>query len=474
MSGATVRSPVLAFILTFALLILNGVLSYHNTLAVADRERRVAQTQETLDVLHSILSTLAHAEAGQRGYLITGQPRYLQPYHDGRAETETEFERLQALTVGSSRIQQRLPTLKQLILSRFHTMEQAIAVRDSEGFEAAQRLVGTDQGEAQVDAIRQIIAAMKEVEDDHLQHRAARSHATTQMALGVVSATTALGVAFVGLCFYLVHRDSRRRQEVESELRQANQNLELADQRKNEFLAILAHELRNPLASLLTALHLQRAAGSSVIQQTNSLMERQVRNMSRFIDDLLDVSRISQGKLQLRKELLDLVSAVAGGVEIVRPFLAERRQQLIVSLPHEPVWVQADPARIAQIVTNLLTNAAKYTDEAGQVWLTVQRRRSEAILSVRDTGVGIPAEMLPKVFDLFMQAERTLDHAHGGLGIGLNLVRRLVELHDGRVEARSGGVGKGSEFIVHLPALPEKGVGEPSNGYHDSRPLRFT
>ncbi len=228
-----------------------------------------------------------------------------------------------------------------------------------------------------------------------------------------------------------------------------------ADRQKNEFLAMLAHELRNPLAPIRNAVQVLQADGASPEQQgwARGVIARQVQQMVRMVDDLLDVSRITRGKIALRTEPLDLASVVADAVESSRPLIQARRHELSVAVPPEPVRVEGDPARLAQVAANLLNNAAKYTEEGGHIWLSVERDGGEAVVRVRDNGVGIPAEMLPSVFEPFTQVDRSLDRSQGGLGIGLTLVRRLMELHGGRAEARSDGPGKGSEFTVRLPAL---------------------
>ena len=240
-----------------------------------------------------------------------------------------------------------------------------------------------------------------------------------------------------------------------------------ADRHKDEFLAMLAHELRNPLAPLMNALHLLRPGGleGAEAEQVRDVAERQVRHLTRLVDDLLDVSRISTGKVQLRKERLDLNAAVARAVDSARLLIESRRHELTVHTPPEPIPLEADAARLEQVLANLLNNAAKYTEPGGRIVLEAGREGGEAFVRVRDTGIGIAPELLPRVFDLFTQAERSLDRSQGGLGIGLTLVRRLVELHDGSVAVSSDGVGRGSEFVVRFPAAPPAD-GDARNGDH--------
>ena len=239
------------------------------------------------------------------------------------------------------------------------------------------------------------------------------------------------------------------------ELRQYAAELSEADRRKNEFLAMLSHELRNPLSAIFNALHVLRLHDTKnpIQQKAKSVIERQVGQLAHLIDDLLEVSRVITGRIQLHQERLEMRSIVERAIESARPLIDRRKHELSLSLPAEPIWLQGDPTRLEQVVVNLLNNAAKYTDEGGQIWLTAQQEGGEVVLFVRDTGVGIAPELLPRIFDLFTQADRTLDRSQGGLGIGLSLVQKLVELHGGTVEAHSVGLGQGSEFIVRLPAL---------------------
>jgi PAS domain S-box-containing protein len=233
----------------------------------------------------------------------------------------------------------------------------------------------------------------------------------------------------------------------------AEEALREASRRKDEFLAILAHELRNPLAPIQNSLHVLRmkdpgnAAGSRMIQ----MMERQVNHMVRLVDDLMEVSRVTRGKITLRKELVELESVLRSAMETSRPLIEAAHHDLVLLVSSEPCLVEGDTVRLAQVFSNLLNNSAKYTDNGGQIRVTVRRERDHVTVSVRDNGAGIPAEILPRVFDLFTQAERSIGRAQGGLGIGLTLVKTLVEMHGGTVHVHSEGYGKGSEFIVSLP-----------------------
>jgi PAS domain S-box-containing protein len=249
-------------------------------------------------------------------------------------------------------------------------------------------------------------------------------------------------------------RDVTERKALEGRLRDQAEQLRQADRRKDDFLATLAHELRNPLAPLRNGLEVMKLArgNAEAVEQARGIMERQLAQMVRLIDDLLDVSRITRGKLELRKEPVELASVVHSAVEAGRPLIEASGHRLAVMLPPEPVHLEADPVRLAQVFANLLTNAAKYTDGGGHIRLTAERRGGEVIVSVQDNGIGIAAEHLPRLFEMFSQVAPALERSQGGLGIGLSLVKGLVGMHGGTVEVRSDGPGRGSEFIVCLPA----------------------
>ncbi len=236
-----------------------------------------------------------------------------------------------------------------------------------------------------------------------------------------------------------------------------------ADRRKDEFLATLAHELRNPLAPVRNGLQLLRRAegNGELIEQSRTIMERQVSQMVRLVDDLLDVGRITRGKLELRREQVELAAVVKSAVETSRPLIEQMGHELTITLPPQPVYLDADPVRLSQVYLNLLNNAAKYTEPGGHIWLTAERQDSDAVVTVKDTGVGIPAEKLPHVFDIFTQVDQSLERSQGGLGLGLTLVKRLTEMHGGSVEAKSGGPGTGSTFTVRLPVAPGPAAAEP-------------
>ena len=243
-----------------------------------------------------------------------------------------------------------------------------------------------------------------------------------------------------------------------SELQRRAEELAEVDRRKDQFLAMLAHELRNPLAPIVNALEIMRLREEPdpVYVRARSAMERQVRHMVHLVDDLLDVSRISTGKVPLRQEPVLLADIVQQAVETSRPLITKRNHALTIDLPRQAVRLFADRTRLSQVISNLLNNAAKYTDPGGRITLSCERDGDDVVIRVRDTGIGISVELLPRVFDLFVQADRAADRALGGLGIGLTVAQRLVQMHGGSITARSKGLGQGSEFMVRLPGLPSE------------------
>ena len=245
-----------------------------------------------------------------------------------------------------------------------------------------------------------------------------------------------------------------------------------ADLRKDEFLATLAHELRNPLAPIRNGLQVLRLSGTEngTVAEARTMMERQLSQMVRLVDDLLDVSRITRNKLDLRRQRVALAAVVQSAVETSRPLIEQLRHTLSLTLPPDPVHIDADPVRLAQVFSNLLNNSAKYTEPGGRIWLAAEVSGHEVAVRVRDTGLGIPAEALPRIFEMFSQVDRNMERAQGGLGIGLTLVRRLVELHGGKVEARSDGPSRGSEFTVRLPLMKEGVIGSHVPTTADGRP----
>jgi PAS domain S-box-containing protein len=261
----------------------------------------------------------------------------------------------------------------------------------------------------------------------------------------------------------LLFTDITARKQADDDLRRLADELAESDRRKTEFLATLAHELRNPLAPLSSGLQVMRLSASdpAAIERTRAMMERQVSHMVHLVDDLLDIARISTGKVDLKKERVELQTIIASAVETSMPLIEAGRHELLVHVPDETMLLDVDLTRVAQVVSNLLNNAAKYTPARGRIGLTVHRDGGFVVIAVSDTGIGIPPSSMPTVFEMFTQVGRNMERAQGGLGIGLSLVRRLVELHGGTVEATSEGVGRGSTFTVRLPLVVDEAAPAP-------------
>jgi signal transduction histidine kinase len=271
--------------------------------------------------------------------------------------------------------------------------------------------------------------------------------------LGVLTFATARGSRAYDEADLRAAEDLAHRTVIAIENADLVRALKESDRRKDEFLAVLSHELRNPLAPIRNAVQILHAKGPPApeLQWARDVIDRQVAQMARLVEDLLDVSRINQGKIELRREPVELASVIRDAVEASRPLVEKWGHDLSVTMPPEPVVLDADPTRLAQVLANLLNNAAKFTPQGGRISLTVEREGGDVVIRVRDNGVGIPADMLSHVFEMFRQVGPSVEGTQGGLGIGLTLVQRLVAIHGGTVEATSEGAGKGSEFIVRLP-----------------------
>ncbi len=271
-------------------------------------------------------------------------------------------------------------------------------------------------------------------------------------------------------------RAEERLREQGERLRELADRLSEADRRKDEFLATLAHELRNPLAPIRTGLEVMKLAKDdpATIEEIRCTMERQTNQLVMLVDDLLDVSRISKGKLELRKCRVKLADVVQSAVEASRPFIVEFNHELTVAIPEQPIFLDADPNRLAQVLSNLLNNSTKYTPEGGRIRLSSEQQGSDVVISVEDNGLGIPSTMLERIFEMFAQIDRPHEKGYTGLGIGLSLVKSLVEMHAGRIEVYSEGTGKGSVFSVRLPILHEPSGEDCAPSHSDGSPQKTT
>jgi PAS domain S-box-containing protein len=557
----------------------NTILAIQSTISLYRSAADVSHTYAVFDALGLVLSSTEDAETGERGFVITGDPEYLEPYHMALGDLPGRVRALDTMTRDNPRQHERIPELRRAIADKLDDMRQTIALRQDEGFAAAERLVTSGHGKATMDGIRSQVRDMVSDEDSLLAERRVGAVRQRDLAITGLVLAGALELLTLAALFYLVRRKVRVREQAAaalnqqkelfritlasigdgvittdadgrvtflnpvaeaitgwqtddaaghpldvvfdvinhdtrervpnpalralrdgvivglanhsvliardgterpiddcaapirgagetivgavlvfrdiSERRQAEQRVREADRRKDEFLAVLAHELRNPLAPLHNALSVVRLSQNdpTTVERVGGIMERQLQQMVRLIDDLLDVSRITSNRLELRRETTDLAAVVHLALETVGPLLRQSGHSLKLIMPPSPLHIDADPTRLAQAFGNLLANAIKYTETGGRVWLTVERSGREAVVTVRDTGIGIPAEMLDTIFDMFTQVDRSLEQARSGLGIGLSLTRRIVEMHGGSVAASSDGPGTGSQFVVRLPLV---------------------
>jgi PAS domain S-box-containing protein len=548
-----------------------------NARRIAGSARQVASTHEAIRALEQVIASVKDAEIGERGYVITGDLRYLDPYIQARDRIRNDLAGVDSLLANDSAQRALLPELRRLVQGRLDQLELTIAVRQTSGIDQARALIMNDEGRVQMVAIRGAIDQMQATERRQLEDRYAAFEESRRIAVGTTLLGGVAALVLVGAVTAMLQRNWRDRaraaravaeqrellrttlasiadaviatdpqgrvtflnsiaesltgwtlaeadgkpvesiiqvQHEETRVAEPNAALEAlrraelvapsgqsllitrdgrevpiddsaapirdargtirgavlvfrditerrrteralrdADHRKDEFLAMLAHELRNPLAPLRNALELVRELSHDPVEleKLRAMMERQLEQLVRLTDDLLDVSRITRGKLVLRQERIDLAGVIHSAVETCAPLITRQGHQLTQELPGEPVYVMGDRARLSQAVYNLLGNACKYMDPGGRIHVRLLRRNGTVEISVADTGVGIGPEMIDHVFEMFTQAERSLERSQGGLGIGLTLVKRIVELHGGSVVARSEGKGKGSQFTVTLP-----------------------
>ncbi len=586
-------APVVAFALTLAVLIGGGVLGYLNARRLIANDRTVAHTDDAIVELALVLSTLQDAETGQRGYLLTGNEDYLQPYEDATTRLPQEMGRIRSLLSDAAQ-QARLAVLEEDVALKLGELARTIALDKTGDRIGALALVRSNSGKSYMDQARAQIAAMQTAEYEDLNRIATeseRSARTTILSIllaaliGSVLLVTVFSLtrrnmrvrqqaadqlaaererlrvtlasigdavlttdsqgritfanpvaesltgwsqpemfgqplenvvhivheqtraraenpverslregAIVGLANHtllirkdgsecpiddsaapildehgdiigsvMVFRDITQRKRIEQQMHQIMIELKEGDSRKDEFLALLGHELRGPLAPLRNGLELlKRAEGNDMLlRQVRDSMERQLEQLVRLVNDLIDINRIARNMIDLRSEPVQLAAVIQQSVEACRPLAESRRQQVSVLLPPEPIEVQADPVRLAQVFGNILHNACKYTEPGGRIEVSAALVGDEAVVQFKDSGVGIPSDRLDSIFEMFTQVDRNLENTQGGLGIGLSLVKRLVEMHGGSVEAFSEGPGRGSEFVIRLPVAHHKARAEP-------------
>ena len=567
----------LGYAFAFALLAINVFVTLGNLRTLSLGLEQQSHAHDVIVGLNDLFAKLRDAETGQRGYLLTNNEEYLDPYLKSVNVVDGSLTHLTTLTQATPQYSQEIADVSNLVEAKLRVLEHTIDLQKSAGSAGAMSLVNTNEGKNLMDRLRvklntlldREIAHRRQVKDNQKQalwrtivtfsvasfvafgllialhflnerntaeqRTAARWYTTTLRSIGdAVIATDAQGrVTFmnptaqaltgwnleeahgkllegvlplvnettgkpvdnpvqkvlrenivVGLANHteLVARDGSRRpiedsaapildngvlkgvvlvfHDVTAERAFQNErdrmlsSLREGDRFKDEFLAMLAHELRNPLGAILNAVTVtSRTELRENVEWSMDVISRQVGHLTRLIDDLLDVARISRGKIDLRREAREITAILNHAVETVRPLLEERRHTIDLALSSENLWANVDPTRFEQIVVNLLANAAKYTEDGGKIQISAEKTNEHIVISVKDSGIGIAPESLPKMFELFAQGNRSLARSEGGLGIGLTVVKNLVEMHGGEVVAQSEGIGKGSHFTVRIPAV---------------------
>jgi signal transduction histidine kinase len=441
-------------------LVANAALSYRATRILIDNDRSVFHSRQVLTALEVVLSTLKDAETGERGYIITGSTDYLEPYRSAVRQIDEDLQTLKELTADNPQLQERIPILQERVAERLSILKSGIDFKTAGNKEAAQALIASGEGKRSMDDLRRLITEMEAEENRLLAERMEDSRKSqsytflTFVTANLIAGTLLLATAIV------VTKGVRARRLAESERsellaaeRASRQQAEAANRSKDEFLAVLSHELKTPL----TAVHgwVQLLKTREVDRQTTekalAVIDRNLRIQNQLIDDLLNVSKIISGKLQIQRETVNALDIVNATIETVRPSAEAKQISVELESDADLPAISADPARLQQIVWNLLSNAVKFTSKGGNIVVKVSRTTRDLRIAVQDSGEGIAPEFLPQVFNRFSQADTSKTRAHGGLGLGLALVRQLVELHGGSVSAESVGLGKGSTFGVTLP-----------------------
>jgi signal transduction histidine kinase len=428
--------------------------------------------------LSQVLQVLVDMGAGVRRYEVTHDERSFQEAQAAQARLSGELDQLHRTIASDPELQALEAELIAAARQRARQTEELISMERAGDLDAIRRRIERGDTVTVLDTCRSIVARMQDRENQIFERHQKLAGAARDSVAFAIFAITAFAVLMLVLVAYVVFRDATTQRESRRALLESEAALREADQRKDVFLAILSHELRNPLAPIRNAARLLEAPTltDDELQRSRTIISRQVRHMASLLDDLLDVSRITRGILVLKKEVVSLKGLFEVAIETARPVIDGKRHSLTVTWPADSVQILADPVRLTQVITNLLTNAAKYTDPEGEIRLESRIEEKTIIICVRDNGIGLAPQTLSRVFDMFTQVAPEKGRTDGGLGIGLALVRGLIDLHGGRVEAHSAGLEQGSEFLVYLPnslmeAAPavEKPVGGSETA---SAPLR--
>jgi signal transduction histidine kinase/ActR/RegA family two-component response regulator len=462
-----VRNRVTAgFGLALVILVAVSVDSYQNLLSFRRSASAVEHTFEVKNAIGDLFSRLQDAETAQRGYLITGDNQYLAPYQAALKAIEPDLQKLRDLTRDNIRQQQQLDQLQPIIDAKLTELQQTVALRQVQQTDAALQILKTGQGKRLMDQIRQSVAAMQAEENRLLTQRSAVSQADAQSTTWIIVLGSLLASGLVALAALVLNRDLQERNQMADELRLLNETLEVrvsdrtkelenADRLKDEFLSVISHELRTPLHAILGWTRLLQTGNLAETKITHGLevIERNAKSQAQLIEDLLDVSRIITGKLRLAVRPISLIPVIEAAIDTVRPAAEARSIQIQSLFDPNADRVSGDPERLQQVIWNLVSNAIKFTPKGGRIQVRLERINSHIEIIVSDTGKGISAEFLPYLFNRFSQEDGSSTRSQGGLGLGLSIVRNIIELHGGSVQATSPGEGQGTTFVVSLPLM---------------------
>jgi signal transduction histidine kinase/ActR/RegA family two-component response regulator len=436
-------------VLLVVVLLANFAVSYLNLRSAIESQRAVGTADERLRAISKRLSVVQDAESGERGFLVTGDPRYLKPYDAALAQINQTRHDLDALVAGQPELVEWNEQFDRHVEAELKELADTIEIRRRDGAAAADAAVRAGEGERHMDAIRNITAKMDGLEADHRAELQKLVQRNIQFSIVLMFVSTIFGLSAIGLGFYLIQREIMARGRF-------SEALEEADRKKNDFLALVGHELRNPLAAITNAADVLHMLGNldETGEEMRAIINRQIVFMSRLVNDLLDTARVAHGKLELRKTRLDLTELLDRTVTDARSAMQAVGVGIELEVPAEPVWVSGDATRLSQVVGNLVDNAVKFSPRHGHVRVRLQKSQEkpqQATISVIDQGVGMDAEMLQSVFEPFVQGVAAGDRDRRGLGLGLALARGLVELHGGQIMAHSRGAGHGTTMSVTLP-----------------------
>ena len=461
------KKLTLWLVLILLFVVLGTWLSRRELKNIIRNDDDVIHSYDVLDSLSDTISLMKDAETGERGYLITGSEIYLQPYEEAVSSINQHVQQLKTLTAGDPVAAPLVALLAEHIATKLGELSESINLRRRVSFEAAQALVLTEEGKRTMDAIRRVSDIVESHETDLLHERLAQSAASGRQAQLTMYGVGGMALVLIGV-FYLeatrsvgaravlLRREEEAREAAESAFqaeRDARDRAEQASRLKDEFLATVSHELRTPLNAILGWARMLRAGtvGPDAMPRGLDSIERNATAQAQLIEDLLDISRIVAGRLRLEVVHVDLVPVIRAAIDAVKPAADAREVAVTAVLDDKTAVVSGDPQRLQQVVWNLLSNGIKFTPPHGRVDVRLERHDAHARIVVHDTGQGIKPEFLPHVFELFRQADAGPSRKQGGLGLGLAIVRRIVEMHGGTIQAESDGEGAGATFLVELP-----------------------